>query len=213
MDLGGSDPLVELVSQQGKNWNNILISLHKEHKCPDISDSKKLRHKFNTINSSASAFRRPFKKTKFTAPRSDPTGKKLTKQEISVLDKNHEQAEEQRLKEHKETQDLLNKIQRDEIKSTKGRGKKRTIEEVQATLTAEELERKDKNKARIESARKEAAADRERQTLMLEVLKESVKTLKFTNMFMARLHSDVFPTQPFIPQNTCDNVASADCDE
>jgi membrane protein involved in colicin uptake len=115
-----------------------------------------------------------------TAPRSDPTGKKLTKQEISILYKNHEQAEERCQKEHKETQDLLNKIQRDEIKSTKGLGRKRTIEEVQATLTAEELERKDKNKARIESARKEAAADRERTTLMLEVLKESVKTLKFT---------------------------------
>jgi hypothetical protein len=108
---------------------------------------------------------------------------------------------------------ILNKIQLDEIKSTKGRGKKRTIEEVQATLPAEELERKDKNKARIESARKEAAADRDRQTLMLEVLKESVKTLKFTNMFMARPHLDVFPTQPFNSQNTWDNVASADCDE
>jgi hypothetical protein len=63
------------------------------------------------------------------------------------------------------------------------------------------LERKNKTKARIESARKEATADRERQTLMIDVLKESILALKQTNILIARLQSDIYPTQPFNPQN------------
>jgi hypothetical protein len=114
--------------------------------------------------------------------------------------KDHDAAEEQRHKDHAVTQARLDKIQQDEIKASKGRGK-RTIEEVQNTITAEELERKNKTKARIESARKEATADRERQTLMIALLKESVLAMKQTNTLMARLQNDMYPTQPFNPQN------------
>jgi flagellar biosynthesis GTPase FlhF len=194
--------LVELVELHTKNWANILTILHSEHLCTKISNAKKLQTKFTSINASASAFRQPFKKTKFSAPSKHPeTGNKLSKKEVKTLEKDHDSAEEQRRKDHAATQARLDKIQQDEIKASKGRGKKRTIEEVQNTITAEELERKNKTKARIESARKEATADRERQTLMIALLKESVLAMKQTNTLMARLQNDMYPTQPFIPQN------------
>jgi flagellar biosynthesis GTPase FlhF len=194
--------LVELVEIHTKNWANILTILHNEHKCTNITNAKKLQTKFTSINASASAFRQPFKKTKFSAPSKNPeTGNKLSKKEVKTLMKDHDAAEEQRRKDHTATQARLDKIQNDEIKASKGCGKKRTIEEVQNTLTAEELERKNKTKARIESARKEATADRERQTLMIDVLKESILALKQTNILIARLQSDIYPTQPFNPQN------------
>jgi hypothetical protein len=194
--------LVELVELHTKNWANILTILHSEHLCTKISNAKKLQTKFTSINASASAFRQPFKKTKFSAPSKNPeTGNKLSKKEVKTLMKDHDAAEEQRRKDHAATQARLDKIQQDEIKASKGRGKKRTIEEVQNTITAEELERKNKTKARIESARKEATADRERQTLMIALLKESVLAMKQTNTLMARLQNDMYPTQPFNPQN------------
>ena len=194
--------LVELVELHSKNWANILKLLHQEHLCTDISDSKKLRVKFTSINAPTSAFRKQFKKTKFSAPSKHPeTGKKLTKAEVKVLESDHNAAEEQRRKDHAATLTRLDKIQREEIKASKGRGKKRTIDEVQGTLTSKEAERRAKKVARIESARKEATLDRERQTLLMELLRETVQTLKSTNGLITRLQSDIYPTQPFKPQN------------
>ena len=194
--------LVELVSIHTKNWANILDILHKEHLCTDISNYKKLRTKFTSINASTSAFRKAFKKTKFSPPSKNPqNGRKLTKEEIKTLEKNHNAAEEKRRQDHATTQARLDKIQADEIKASKGRGKKRRIEQVQSTLTAEEVERREKTKARIESARREAAKDRERQELMIQVLQQSILVLKQTNGLIERLQSDIYPTQPFNPQN------------
>lgn len=159
-----------------------------------------------SINAASSAFRKPFKKTKFSTPNKHPeTGNKLTKEEIKTLQKDHDAAEERRRTDHA-TQSRLNKIQREEIKATKGRGKKRTIEEVQDTLTNEELERKEKNKARIESARKEAIADRERQSLVIELLRESVQVIKQTNGLISRLQNDIYPTQPLNQRNNCNST-------
>jgi len=36
---------------------------------------------------------------------------------------------------------------------------------------------------------------------MIALLKESVLAMKQTNTLMARLQNDMYPTQPFIPQN------------
>jgi hypothetical protein len=57
--------------------------------------------------------------------------------------------------------------------------------------TEEELERKIKTKGRIESAWQEATADRESQTLVTDVLKESILALKQTKILIARLQSDL----------------------
>jgi flagellar biosynthesis GTPase FlhF len=195
--------LVELVELHTKNWANILTILHSEHLCTKIFNAKKLQAKFTSINAPASAFRTAFKKTKFSAPSIHPeTGNKLSKKEVKTLEKDLDTAEEQRRKDHAATQARLDKIQQDEIKASKGHGKKQTIEEVQNTITAEELKRKNKTKAQIESARKEAMAYREWQTLMIALLKELVLAMKQTNTLMARLQNDIYPTQLW-----CDSVS------
>jgi hypothetical protein len=112
--------LVELVELHTKNWANILTILHSEHLCAKISNAKKLQTKFTSINASASAFRQPFKKTKFSAPSKHPeTGNKLSKKDVKTLEKAHDSAEEQRRKDHAATQARLDKIQQDEIKASK----------------------------------------------------------------------------------------------
>jgi hypothetical protein len=45
----------------------------------------------------------------------------------------------------------------------------------------------------------------ERQTLMIDVLKESILALKQTNFLIARLQSDIYPTQLFNLQNNNSN--------
>jgi len=191
--------LVELVALHGKNWGSILNILHKEHRCADISDFAKLRVKFNSINAAASVFQRAFKKQKFTPPKENPeTGQKLTKTELKVLQQNHDKSEERRQKEYTSTRQALKKIADDEIKASKGRGKKRTVEEVRQTLSTEEQERKDKARERIESARKEAERDRQQRDLLIKIMQASVSALERTNSLIERLQGDIYPTQPFV---------------
>lgn len=147
--------LVELVHVHGKNWRAILKKLHDEHLISGITDSDRLRSQFNSINGSRSRFQQPVKKKKWKAPSKNPdTGAKLSNLEKKRLEKEHDASEEQRQDQHKNIKDLLKSIAADEVKAMKGRGKKRTIAEVNNQVDEGEEARQNAKQMRIENSLK-----------------------------------------------------------
>lgn len=208
-DLDGSETswnwasrmrLVVLVEQHGKNWGSLLKKLHDEHLISSIVESDKLRVQFNSLNSSKSAFRQPFKKKAFKCPSKDPkTNKKLTSEQKELLKQEHDIAEDQRKADHKKIHDLLDKIHFDELKAMKGRGKKRTISEVNDDIDEAEQSRQRVKFQRNENARRFAERQEHKERLFLTLLEKSITALDSSNFLIKKLCSDIYPTQPFVP--------------
>ncbi len=198
--------LVELVHIHGKNWGSLLKKLHDEHLASGITDSDKLRCQFNSINGSKSRFRLPFKKKKFKAPSKNPdTGAKLSKSEKKRLEDEHNVAEEQRKAQHGRVQGWLKTIADEELKAMKGRGKKRTIAEVNGQIDEGEAARQATKQMRIESSLKLAQRQQEKEDLLLKVLGQAVNVLANTNRLIVKLSGDVYRTQPFNPSADANN--------
>jgi hypothetical protein len=206
-DLDGSETswnwtsrirLVQLVDQYGKNWGSVLKKMHDEHLISSVVESDKLRIQFNSLNSSKSAFRQPFKNKPFKSPAKDSkTGKKLSAEQKKLLLQEHETSEDQRKQDNRKITDLLDKISNDELKAMKGRGKKRSIAEVNNDIDeAEELRKKVKSQ-RTENARQLAERQENKERLFITLLEESIGVLKSTNFLIKKLSGDIYPTQPF----------------
>lgn len=191
--------LVHLVDQHGKNWGLLLKKMHDEHLISSVAESDKLRIQFNSLNASKSAFRQLFKKKNFKAPSKDPkTDKKLTSAQKQLLQREHDAAEELRKTEHKNIQDLLDKIANDELKAMKGRGKKRTLGEVNNDIDEAEQERQKVKSQRTEKARQFAQRQETKERLFMNLLEKSIGVLESTNYLIKKLSGDIYPTQPFV---------------
>lgn len=198
----------------GKNWGAILIKLHDEHLISGITDSDRLRSQFNSINGTKSRFQKPFTKKKWKAPAKNPdTGVKLSNLEKKRLEKEHDAAEELRRDQHKNINGLLKSIAADEVKATKGRGKKRTIAEVNDQVDEGEEARQNAQTMRIENSLKLAKKQQEKEDLLLRLLGQSVSVLENTNRLIVKLSGDLYPTQPFNPSDRNNNCECNGNDE